>query len=91
VFTASADAGTPADIMARVCAVIARVQGLPVGQVHADSTFAELGIESLDAVNLLFALEDAFGITIPAEDENYVTVRQAVEGVMRHLEAKACR
>ena len=33
-------------------------------EIHADSTFAELGIDSLDTVELLMNLEDALGIEI---------------------------
>jgi len=75
------------EVLVRVCQIIARVQGLPEERVRGESSFLELGIESLDAINLLFALEDAFGIKIPMEEGQYRTVEEAVAGVRRHLAA----
>ena len=51
-----------------------------------DSTFSALGIDSLDAADLLFAVEDAFGILVPdAAAQSMRTVGEVVEGVRRLL------
>ncbi len=48
----------------------------------------DLGLDSLDWLELAIALEDEFGIEIPEEDydkEQITTVRQAVEYLDRRL------
>lgn len=66
----------------RVLKTIETAQHLPPGKVTADSTFEELGIDSMDGVNILFALENEFDITIPDEAAKQIrSVRQLIEGV----------
>ena len=45
--------------------MIANSQAHPVEKVTIDSSFQELGIDSMDAVNILFGLESEFDINIP--------------------------
>lgn len=42
-----------------VIRIISRENHLDPGSVTPDSTFAELGIDSLDGINIVFALEDS--------------------------------
>jgi NADH dehydrogenase (ubiquinone) 1 alpha/beta subcomplex 1, acyl-carrier protein len=73
----------------KVIAIITREQHLEPGVVKLDSSFAELGIDSLDAVNILFAMEEEFKIDIPdAIAQNMKSVSQAVDGLTRVLEGK---
>jgi len=68
----------------RILAVIANTQRIPVEKVTIDSSFEELGIDSMDGVNILFALENEFNITIPDEAAKQIrSIRQMVEGVDR--------
>ena len=53
------------DVSPKVIEIIAREQHLDVTKITLDSTFAELGIDSLDGVNILFALEEEFKLDIP--------------------------
>ncbi len=77
------------DVAEKVIEVIIREQHLEPGKVSVDSTFADLGIDSLDGVNILFALEEEFKIDIPdAVAQNMKTVRQVVDGLTRVLEGK---
>jgi len=77
------------NVAEKVIDIIAREQHLQPGVVKLDSTFAELGIDSLDAVNILFALESEFKIDIPdAVAQNMKNVRQAVDSLTRVLEGK---
>lgn len=77
------------DLTARVIGVIATTQRLPPASVTPDSTFEELKIDSLDGINVVFALEDAFKIEIPDEGvRNMRSVRQAIEGVQQLLSAR---
>ena len=70
----------------RVLKTIATTQRIPVDRVTIDSTFEGLGIDSMDGVNILFALENEFNITIPDEAAKQIrTIREMVEGVARLL------
>jgi acyl carrier protein len=78
------------DLIQRVCQVIATSKRIPVERVTVDSAFEELGIDSMDAVEILFALENEFDINIPDEEVKTVrNVRQMVEGVERLMAAKS--
>jgi len=70
------------ELTQRILKVIADTQRIPLERVTLDSSFEELGIDSMDGVNILFALENEFDITIPDEAAKQIrTVRQMVEGV----------
>ncbi len=70
----------------KVIEIITRVQKLEPGKVTAGSTFEELGIDSLDGVNLLFAFEEEFNINIPEHVAREMkSVRQVVEGLQTVL------
>ena len=73
----------------KVMEIIAREQHLDPSKVTIDSTFEELGIDSLDGVNILFALEEEFKIDIPdAVAHNMKSVRQVADSLTRVLEGK---
>ena len=77
------------DLGARVIRVIAQTQRIPAEQIQLDSTFEELNIDSLDGINIVFALENEFGINIPDEGvQTLRSVRQTVEGVRQLIEEK---
>ncbi len=70
------------ELIQRVRTVIASTQRIPVEKITIDSSFEELGIDSMDGVNILFALENEFNITIPDEAAKQIrNVRQMIEGV----------
>lgn len=74
----------------RVIAVIVKTQHLDASKVTLDSSFEALGVDSLDGVNILFALENEFDIQIPDEAAKQIrSVRQTVEGVEKLLAEKA--
>lgn len=77
------------EILDRVLRVLAETQKLPLEKVTADSTFEQLGIDSLDGINILFALETEFDINIPDESARLVKdIRQLAEGVQKLIEEK---
>lgn len=77
-------------LTAKVIAGIAAVKRIPVSSITIDSTFEELAMDSLDAMNLLFTLEDQLGVSIPDEAANSIKdVRSAVAGVQRLFEEKS--
>jgi acyl carrier protein len=80
---------TQGSIEERVIAVIAKTQHIPPETVTGESTFLELNIDSLDGLQILFALEEEFSIDIPDDAGKQITsVRQAVAGVSELLARK---
>ena len=74
----------------RVLKVIATSKRIPSETVTIDSDFAQLNIDSMDAVEILFALENEFDISIPDDEVRSVrNVRQMCEGVERLVAAKS--
>jgi acyl carrier protein len=70
------------ELIHKVLGVIASTQRIPLEKVTIDSSFEELGIDSMDGVNILFALENEFNITIPDEAAKQIrNIRQMIEGV----------
>ena len=74
----------------RVIRVFADFKKVPPEEITMDTTFEELGFDSLDGLNLVFELEEEFDMTIPDDRVGDMKgVRQAVEGIEALLEAKA--
>ena len=79
----------PEELTNRVLATIAQAQRIPKDKVTLDSSFEELGIDSMDGVNILFALENEFDITIPDEAAKQIhSIREMVDGVRKLVEEK---
>lgn len=77
------------ELTARVLSIITREQKLPPDRVTPQSSFEEMGIDSLDGVNLLFAFEQEFDITIPEHvAQQMKDVRQVVAGLRQVLEKR---
>ena len=72
------------DIEPRVIEIITRKKKLNAGAVTLDSTFEQLGIDSLDATDLLFSFEEAFNIVVPDDAARSMrSVRDVVDGIRR--------
>ena len=74
-----------------VFAVIAKEAHIPVETISLESTLKDLQIDSLDVVQIIFELEDRFGITLPDRDPTVDTesVRGLVAAVERLVAEKA--
>jgi acyl carrier protein len=78
------------DLIQRVLKVIATSKRIPLETVTIDSEFQQLSIDSMDAVEILFALENEFDISIPDDEVRSVrNVRQMCEGVEKLVAAKS--
>ncbi|HWR51879.1 MAG TPA: phosphopantetheine-binding protein [Bryobacteraceae bacterium] len=76
----------PDELTERVIRVIAETQKLAHERVTAESTFEELGIDSLDGVNILFALENEFNVNIPDEGaQGMRSVHDAISAMRKLL------
>lgn len=81
---------TDKSVEERVIRVFADFKKVPVEEITMDTTFEELGFDSLDGLNLVFELEEEFDMTIPDDRVSDMKgVRQAVEGIQALLDAKA--
>ena len=71
------------DIAERVIKIVIEHMGVYPDKVTPEASFLDdLGGDSLDVVELVMALEDEFGITIPDEDaEKIDTVQDAIRYV----------
>jgi acyl carrier protein len=71
----------------RVLKIIADNQKKDVSVVTVESSFEELNIDSMDAVNIVFALENEFNVNVPDEEmKNIRSVRDIVEGMQKLVE-----
>lgn len=78
----------PGDLSQRVISVVTATQHLEAGKVTLDSTFEELGIDSLDGINILFAIENEFNINIPDDAAKSIrSIREMAEGVEKLVAA----
>lgn len=77
------------ELISRTLDVIAQAQHIPRENVTIEKSFQDLKIDSLDAMNLVFAVESEFDINIPDEDLASIrSVREMVEGIAKLVAAK---
>jgi acyl carrier protein len=77
-------------IQDRVLKIIANTRRIPLESVRPDSTFEELGIDSLDRLNILFDLESEFDIEIDDEEAKKVqNIPEMIAGICHLVEAKS--
>lgn len=69
----------------KVCKMLAEQLGIDAGGIRPDQEVVkDLGADSLDVVELMMALEDEYGITLPeGEVENVKTVQDIVDMMNR--------
>lgn len=74
------------DIEQKVKDIIVEQLGVKKEQVTPEASFInDLGADSLDTVELVMALEEAFNIEIPDEEaEKIQTVGEAIEYINKH-------
>lgn len=74
-------------IFDKISAVISAKKGVNRELIKVESTFEELGLDSLDAVELIADLEDEFKVTIPnIELQNIKSVKQAVSSLEKAIQ-----
>jgi acyl carrier protein len=74
------------DSMEKVKQIISEQLGVDEGEVTPSASFVDdLGADSLDQVELVMALEEAFDVEIPDEDaEKLRTVQDALDYIEKH-------
>ena len=80
------DADRGLDLTDRVIKVIADTQKMSPDLIGREATFEELKFDSLDGINILFALENEFDINIPDEAARQIkSIPEMVEGIDKLL------
>lgn len=82
------------NMLEEVKAIIAKQVEVPVEQMTAETRLADVGIESLDVIEIVFALEEKFDISIPfnaneSASEAFATIGNVAEAVQKLVDAKA--
>ena len=76
-------------ISEKVIRVFAEFKKVPVEDIKPNTTFEELGFDSLDGLNLIFELEEEFDLVIPDDKvQSMRSVSQVIEGIESLLTAK---
>ncbi len=53
------------DMQEKILSIIAREAALEPAQVRPDMTLEDLGLDSLGLVEMIFAIEETFGVSVP--------------------------
>lgn len=74
------------EIETKIAGVVAEQLGITLEQVTPEKAFVvDLGADSLDTVELIMALEDAFDLEIEDEDaEKLTTVQSVIDYILAH-------
>jgi len=82
-------------VASKVVEIIARQAVLKVSDIDLEASLADIGIDSLGMVEAVFAIEEAFDITVPfnandpdANTFDIRTVRSTIEAVKGLLASK---
>ncbi len=78
------------DIRQRVRVIVAEQAMIDVEQVTPESTMDNLGLDSLGLVEIVFAIEEEFGVSVPynanepnSEEFDISTVKAVEDGVIK--------
>jgi len=73
---------TQDDIFRKVSEIIAARKGVQPADIHLASSFDDLGMDSLDSVELISDLEEVYNVSIPNQELLAIkTVNEAVESL----------
>jgi acyl carrier protein len=79
-------------VSVKVMEAVAKVKRIPLESITPASRLEDLGMDSLDGLNLFFELEEAFDISIPDEEARALrSVADIINGIGRLLEAREAK
>lgn len=80
------------ELQRKVLGIIAAVKRISPESITTDSTFEELGIDSLDRINILFEVESEFDIQVADDEARSITsisdILTKLDQYLRNREAK---
>lgn len=76
------------DTAKKIIEIISKKLSFPKEQLTPSAAFKDLGIDSLDNVELMIAFEDAFGVEIPDEEAQKITTIQNAIDVIHEARKK---
>ena len=89
-YSSAAAALSLGEVKDRVIKIVSQFDKVDPVKVNEKSHFInDLGLDSLDAVELIMAFEDEFAIEVPEADlENIISVEQAIAYILTNPHAK---
>jgi acyl carrier protein len=73
-------------VFKKIATLLSTKKGVNKELISIDSTFEELGLDSLDSIELIADMEDEFNVTIPnTELQGIKSIRNAVDGLSKAL------
>jgi acyl carrier protein len=70
----------------RIATLLSTKKGVNKELITINSSFEELGLDSLDSIELIADMEEEFNVTIPnTELQNIKTIRNAIDGLSKAL------
>ena len=81
------------DILYEVRQVISKQAHIPIEQLTADTKLADVGIESLDVIEVVFALEEKFNVSLPfnaneSSADEFETIGKVAEALKKIVNEK---
>lgn len=73
-------------VFEKIATLLSTKKGVNKELISIDSSFEELGLDSLDSIELIADMEEEFNVTIPnSELQDIKTIRNAVDGLSKAL------
>lgn len=73
-------------VFEKIATLLSTKKGLNKELISIDSSFEELGLDSLDSIEMIADMEEAFNVTIPnTELQGIKSIRNAVDGLSKAL------
>jgi acyl carrier protein len=90
------------DVIDEVRQAVAKALNIPATEIKSETRLDELGMNSLDVMEVIFEMEQRFGIDIPLEQENrpadqagkgtnnlpFETIADVADAITQHIGAK---
>ncbi|MFM8586966.1 MAG: acyl carrier protein [Bacteroidota bacterium] len=74
-------------VFKKITELLVNKKGISKELIQIDSSFEDLGLDSLDSIELIADLEDEFNVNIPnTELQGIKTIRQAVDRLSKAMQ-----
>jgi acyl carrier protein len=75
------------EIEQHLIAIVQKEKNIPVEKLKSETPLAEAGIDSLDSLTILFAIEEQFHISIPDDDARSLRTFGDMVDIIQRLSA----